>query len=167
MSENEMSCNEARELMKKNMGKMIIMSPDSEYELIDSSQVFNATATLVHQTAHEKGWHDKPRSFGDVIALCHSELSEALEEYRNGVDPSSIYYKRPDGKFTSDQFHTDSEGNLIPNKVEGPAAELADVIIRIFDLSGPDQFNIPVVEAMFQKMLYNGTREYRHGNKAL
>lgn len=36
----------------------------------------------IHDTAKAKGWWDDPREFGTLIALCHSELSEALEEAR-------------------------------------------------------------------------------------
>ena len=35
-----------------------------------------------HETAVQHGWWDKPPEFGTLIALCHSELSEALEEYQ-------------------------------------------------------------------------------------
>lgn len=42
----------------------------------------------VHQTALEKGWYgpdgDQDRNMGEVIALMHSELSEALEAHRHG-----------------------------------------------------------------------------------
>ena len=36
--------------------------------------------------AKQHGWWDEDRTFGEVIALCHSELSEALEAYRDDED---------------------------------------------------------------------------------
>lgn len=102
------------------------------------------TKREIHQTAINKGWWDKPRSFGDIIALCHSELSEALEAYRNGELDVSI---NKDGK------------------PEGVPVELADVIIRIMDYFGHMNWNLELVLDM--KMSYNKNRPYRHGNKLL
>jgi len=102
------------------------------------------------EIAEEKGWHDKHRSFGDLIALCHSELSEALEEFRkHGLDPEFMMYT----------YASNME------KPEGIAVELADLLIRIFDMSR--ELNIPIFPALDWKMDYNKTREYRHGNKTL
>ena len=43
----------------------------------------NELCRLAHENARNKGFWDKPREFGTLIALLHSELSEALEADRN------------------------------------------------------------------------------------
>jgi hypothetical protein len=68
-----------------------------------------------YEIAVSKGWHERGRSLGEVTALFHSEVSEALECYR---DPSH----KP-----GDTWH--SEGG----KPEGMVFELADLLIRIGD----------------------------------
>lgn len=97
------------------------------------------------ENAKEKGWWDKAPSFGEFIALCHSELSEALEEHRNG-QPVDLTY-------------------VVDGKPEGIPVELADVVIRIFDYC--HNKGIDLEEALAVKMAYNSTRPYRHGGKAL
>ena len=68
-----------------------------------------------YKTAVDKGWHEKPRSFGEVTALFHSEVSEALEIWR---DPARTIVEV-----------WESEGG----KPEGFVIELADLLIRIGD----------------------------------
>jgi hypothetical protein len=76
------------------------------------------------------------------IALVHSELSEAVEEIRNG-NPE-IYWS-PEGK------------------PEGVGIELADAVIRILDLAGALGYNLE--HCMSIKHDYNTTRPHRHGGK--
>ena len=105
----------------------------------------NEMRDQIHQNAVDHGWWDEERTFGEIIALCHSELSEALEAYRDGYKPTYIFFE---GK-----------------KPEGIPIELADCIIRILDYCGKE--NIDIEKAICVKHEYNKTRPYRHGGKAI
>ncbi|RJR10612.1 hypothetical protein C4588_02980 [Candidatus Parcubacteria bacterium] len=105
---------------------------------------------MAHEVAISKGWWDPPKSFGEQIALFHSELSEALEEFRNGHPIREIYYS------------FDSEGSKKP---EGVSVELADLIIRIADTCA--YYEIDLERALREKMRYNTKRPHRHGGKIL
>lgn len=83
------------------------------------------------------------RTFGDDIALLHSEVSEALEAYRDGNMGSC----REDGK------------------PEGVDSELADILVRLLDTAS--RYKVNIGEAFFNKIAYNRTRGYKHGGKQL
>lgn len=122
--------------------------------------MLNKLRDEIHQNAVEHGWWDEERSFGDIIALCHSELSEALEEYRSGNDRIKklpIYY--------SGGGYISSLPTECCKKPEGIATELADCIIRILDYCG--KANIDIEEVIKIKHEYNKTRPYRHGGKTI
>lgn len=46
--------------------------------------MINTLCNEAYQTAKSKGWHDDERETGTLIALIHSEVSEALEADRIG-----------------------------------------------------------------------------------
>lgn len=114
-------------------------------ELKMNSQV-NQMVKEAHEIAEKHGWWENPPEFGTLIALCHSELSEALEEYRKGKSPTEVY-KSEEGK------------------LEGIPYELADVVIRIMDMCG--YYGIDLNSAIRKKMKYNEGRSYRHGGKVV
>ena len=103
-----------------------------------------------HRIAVEHGWWDTERGFGEQIALMHSELSEALEEWRKGSQFRDTYYS------------TDGSTEP-PMKPEGIPIELADAIIRIANTC--EHYGIDLTKAILTKIEYNKTRSYRHGNK--
>lgn len=87
----------------------------------------------------DKGYWQK-RNDGEMIALMHSELSEALEELRKG-NPKS---------------------KKIP-KFSEVEEEYADLIIRVADICGAKGYRL--TGAIEAKMKYNKKRPYKHGKK--
>lgn len=103
----------------------------------------SACQKIAYEIAKEHGFHETDRNVGEVLALFHSEISEAFEEWRNGKGLAEIYF--------------------VDDKPEGFPIELADLLIRVFDSA--EEWNIDLEEALNLKMEYNRTRPYKHGGK--
>ena len=99
-------------------------------------------AKEIHENAVAHGRWDEPRNLLEIVALCHSELSEAVEEYRAG---RPMVWANEDGK------------------PEGIATEMADCLIRILDWFGHE--GLDADEIVRQKMAYNRGRPYKHGKR--
>jgi NTP pyrophosphatase (non-canonical NTP hydrolase) len=129
--------------------------------------MLNKLRNEIHQNAVEHGWWDEKRTFGDIISLCHSELSEALEEFRNGHKPQKIYFSCSKKSGDCNTIRTQPymcEG-CENRKPEGIPIELVDCIIRILDYCGKE--GIDIEEAIRIKHEYNKTRPYKHGGKVI
>ena len=97
-----------------------------------------------HALARSKGWYDGEgeRNIGEQLMLVVTEVAEAMEDLRTGS--MSLSY--------------DASGKPV-----GFPIEIADVMIRLFDLAGYLQIDID--DAVDAKIAYNETRPHRHGGK--
>lgn len=103
----------------------------------EQTVVFGTLIEEIAEINRANGWFDKPRSFGEGIALIHSEVSELLEAHRKGD---------------------------IGNEIEEFAdifIRLFDELYRQ-EWSGAD-----IASAIGKKLSKNRERGYRHGGKAL
>ena len=122
------------------------MIPLGEFTAGDRVRIELALANLidtVSQITISKGFRapGERRPTGEVIALMHSELSEALENFRK---------PGPD--------------NHLP-EYPGWLVEYADVLIRIFDHVQEMGEASNLASVLMNKIAYNANRPYKHGKK--
>jgi NTP pyrophosphatase (non-canonical NTP hydrolase) len=109
---------------------------EQEYDIYSG---LNTAIKLSHKTAVDCGWYTdletnthKDRNFGEIIALIHSELSEAMEAHRKNLMDEKLPHRT------------------------GVEVELADCLIRIFDLAG--SMDLDLGAALIEKNRYNKIR---------
>lgn len=116
----------------------------------------------VHKIADDHGWHDDCVGNRDVywitakLMLVVTEIAEAVEDLR--ASPATIDVIKPINQYG---------GRPVPSLPvpEGFTVELADALIRIFDLA--HHLGLPLEEAVKVKSHYNESRDFRHGNKSI
>ena len=103
---------------------------------------YKRIAEKVHRLSAEQGfWRDgTKRNFGEMMALLHSEISEAVECARLGDPPDKNI-----GDFS------------------GIEVQLADVLGILMDAE--EGFGLNIAEALLRKMEFNKSRGYMHGGK--
>lgn len=112
----------------------------SNYEIGELyARAITDVSTVIHQSCVDAGWYTDlqtglpiERNIPEMLCLIHSEVSEALEAYR---------------KDTMDDHLPDYRGIDV---------ELADAVIRIFDLCS--YLDIDIGEAVSDKFDYNQVR---------
>lgn len=126
----------------------------------------------IHENAVAHGWWKEERSFPEIVALCHSELSEALEEYRAGrpmewhlCEESGDKICAPKDADDCVSFGMEAACPYHSDKPEGIAVEMIDCVIRILDWCGKE--GVDVERILAEKHAYNKTRPYRHGGKVI
>lgn len=102
---------------------------------------WNALIPVIYQGNVDKGFWEaksgKVRSLAECKTLMHSEVSEACEWYRDGIDPEIVFmphWQLPDKTMiASDLYPNQGEYDAKP---VGIPSELADVCIRVCDAMG-------------------------------
>ena len=112
----------------------------------DAPRSLRSLQAMAHEVAVNAGWWERERELPEMLALMHSELSEALEAYRDSGDVEKQWLS--------------SEG-----KPEGVRYELADAVIRVMDYC--ERMGWDLETLIHVKSGYNATRERRHGGKAV
>lgn len=105
--------------------------------------MLNKLGKDAYDNAVAHGFYETPPSIPERLALIHSEVSEALEDFREGR--MGLQYDN--------------------TKPVGFDSELADIIIRVVDLA--QYKGIDLDKAVAVKMEYNKSRPYKHGNKSI
>lgn len=134
----------------------------------------NRLAKAIYEQNKAKGfWPENPndRNVGELLMLIVSEAAEALEASRDGKYTSPLAVAQlemiesqmelfPDMKDYYGQIWVDFFKQDVKNSFED---EIADTIIRLFDLCGAK--GIDIEWHIAKKLRYNKTRPHKHGRK--
>lgn len=141
------------------------------------NQLFEHLGNEVYQFELSKGWQPNDNTFGDSLALLHSEISEALDAFREigfaertrPVSDNPHPFKQGGTGCCAVCDDLPGEGEHALGKPDDVASELADVLIRLLSTwhqwMTPEGFRLG--DEYRRKMAYNATRAWKHGGKTL
>lgn len=119
---------------------------------------YNELAREIHENAVKHGWYDKPISQYEYAALFHSEISEAFEEYRDGMP--DVYWNcgvtgeicNPASEYDCEYYGAEWECTHRHQEPHGIAIELIDLAIRVLDYAGAKEWDIDATETMVDEI---------------
>lgn len=116
--------------------------------------MINKLVRQVHQNAIEKGFHEGEKNTGEMLALIHSEVNEALECDRKGKYFKNLQY--PLSNLTQ-LSETNFKVQFAQDVKDTFEDELADIAIRVMDLAGLK--GIDLESHIKAKMTFNSLRD--------
>lgn len=126
--------------VRSTVERVYTMTKDDKQDQKDALYGIECAISLCHGASLRGGWWtdlktNEPleRNVAEMLCLIHSEISEALEGHRKNLMDDKL-----------------------PNRTM-LEVELADTVIRIFDMAGG--LNLDVGGALIEKLKYNATRE--------
>lgn len=135
--------------------------------------MINELSFKIHDANRAKGFYASDRNIGELLALIHSEVSEALEAHRSSNfysakagSPERYWYidgmadKDYGISFNDDKVFKQQFEKLVKNTFED---ELADIMIRVMDLAAYTGVNLE--SHIKAKMRYNKLRPHKHGKQ--
>lgn len=122
---------------------------------------FRDLVQIAHTSAKQKGFWDKKRNVGESLMLVTSELGEAIDAHQKGkfLDHDNTDLKILINNISEESFNSRFKENVKDTFED----ELADAVIRIFDLAGG--MNIDLERHIIAKMRFNKSRPRLHGKR--
>lgn len=136
---------------------------------MNTVEKFVGLVNAAHGNAIAKGWWEQERTLPELVALIHSEASEALEDFRKGHETTDIWYEYegPNGHIhlLDMPFIIGVDDHKRLGKPCGIPSELADIVIRVFDLVGKFDF-VDTFASALNIYLSNDAAHVLHKDKA-
>ena len=119
--------------------------------------MINRLSKEIHENNKQKGFYESEKNIGEMLALIHSEVSEALEADRKDMYAEMVdtlwsdlykeeyYFKHAFKEYCKDTFED----------------ELSDIMIRVMDLAAYKEIDLE--KHIQAKIDYNETRGFKHG----